>query len=105
MANAHQKTHADAARAALSVKPETSEDLNTRIQNHLTDLGHLCDVEKLSFTDILKKALRHWAVERIDPNSLAEGPTVEILIGTQGLPEKPKKRAAKPIPKKSRPAE
>jgi hypothetical protein len=105
MANAHQKTRADAARAAFSQRLTENEDLATCIQDLLTDLGHLCDVEKLSFTDILKKALRHWAIERIDPNSLAAGPTVEILIGTEGLPEKPKKRPGKPMPKKSRPAE
>jgi hypothetical protein len=104
MSNLHQQTRAAAARAALAARPDAGEDLATRIQDHLADLGHLCDAENLAFTDILTKALRHWSIERIDPNSLAAGPTVEILIGTEGLPDKPTKRPGKPMPKKSRPA-
>ena len=104
MSNQHQQNRAAAARAALSAREQTNDDLATRIQDHLTDLGHLCDAENLIFTDILARALKHWAVERIDPNSLAAGPIVEIGIGSEGLPGKPKKRPGKPMPKKSRPA-
>ena len=104
MSNQHQQNRATAARAALSAREQTSDDLATRLQDHLTDLGHLCDAENLIFTDILARALKHWAVERIDPNSLTAGPTVEIGIGSEGLPDKPKKRPGKPMPKKSRPA-
>jgi len=52
----------------------------------------------------LKRAVNTWAVERIDPESLADGPAVEITIGAEGLPPKPKpvKRPSKR--KKSRPA-
>ena len=96
MSNQHQQSRANAARAALSAREQTNDDLATRIQDHLADLGHLCDAENLIFTDILARALRHWAVERIDPNSLAAGPTVEIGIGSEGLPDKPKNVPASP---------
>jgi hypothetical protein len=104
MSNVHQQTRAASARAALAASQDGSEDLPLLLRNHLTDLGHLCDAEKLSFTEILAKAIRYWAVERIDPNSIAPGPDVQILIGTEGLPEIPKKKPGKPMPKKSRPA-
>ncbi|MBJ7532950.1 hypothetical protein JDN40_02320 [Rhodomicrobium vannielii ATCC 17100] len=104
MTNAHQQQRAAAARSILEAAQGENKDLAVSIQDHLTDLGHLCDGEGLSFTDILAKALRHWSVERIDPNSILEGPTVEIFIGTDALPDKPQKRPGKPMPKKSRPA-
>ena len=68
------------------------------------DLGHLSDDNKLDFVAILTRALRHWQVERIDPASVAEGPVVEIYIGAEGLPPKPKPAKRPDKRKKSRPA-
>ena len=104
MSNQHQQNRANAARAALSAREQSNDDLATRIQDHLTDLGHLCDAENLVFTDVLARALRHWAVERIDPNSVAAGPAVEIGIGREGLPPPPKPVKRPDKRKKSRPA-
>ena len=97
--------HADGARKAIAACDfDPAQDLETSIKDLLVDLGHLCDTEGLDFVERIKKALNTWAVERIDPTSVAEGPTVEIHIGTEGLPTKPKpvKRPSKR--KKSRPA-
>jgi hypothetical protein len=53
---------------------------------------------------LLSRVIRHWAVERIDPNSIEPGPTVNIIVGADGLPEPPRpKPPRKPIPRKSRP--
>ena len=99
------KEHADRARQAIAAcgfDPET--DLKDTIKDILVDVGHLCDAENIDFVAALKRAINTWAVERIDPESLADGPAVEISIGTEGLPPKPKpvKRPSKR--KKSRPA-
>ncbi len=56
MSNQHQQNRANAARAAFSAREQTNDDLATRVQDHLTDLGHLCDGENLIFTDILARA-------------------------------------------------
>jgi hypothetical protein len=41
------------------------------------------------FVAVVTRAIRHWQVERIDPASVAEGPDVQIVIGTTGLPPPP----------------
>ena len=105
MQSSYQDTSADAARRALAAHPsEASDELSSRISDLVTDLGHLCDVEKLDFVEAIQRALRHWAVERIDPNSTLEGPVVEIYIGAEGLPPKPKPLKRPDKRKKSRPA-
>ena len=101
----HVKTRAAEALATLAARGKTEDDdLPTSIQDLVCDLGHLSDESGLDFVAILTRAIRHWQVERIDPASVAEGPVVEIYIGTEGLPPKPEpvKRPGKR--KKSRPA-
>jgi len=99
------RQHAEAARKAIDACGfDPTQDLATSMSDLLVDLAHLCDAESLDFVEILTRALRHWQVERIDPVSVAEGPNVQIIIGTEGLPSPPKpvKRPGKR--KKSRPA-
>jgi hypothetical protein len=101
----HAKSRAAEASAALAARSEAQgDDLPASIQDLVCDLGHLCDESKLDFVAILTRALRHWQVERIDPASVAEGPVVEIYIGTEGLPPKPKPAKRPDKRKKSRPA-
>ena len=90
--------HADNARraiAACNYDPHT--DLKDTIKDILVDIAHLCDAENIDFVAALKRAINTWAVERIDPHSVAGGPTVEIVIGAEGLPPdaKPVKRPSK----------
>ncbi|MGO9474454.1 MAG: hypothetical protein ACLPWS_13795 [Rhodomicrobium sp.] len=99
------KQHADKARRAIAACDfDPHQDLASSVSDLLVDLAHLCDAEGVDFVERVKKAINAWAVERIDPNSVATGPTVEIVIGAEGLPPKPKpvKRPSKR--KKSRPA-
>ena len=99
------KDHADRARhaiAACGFDPET--ELKDTIKDILVDVGHLCDAESIDFVATLKRAINTWAVERIDPESLADGPVVEITIGAEGLPPKPKPVKRPNKRKKSRPA-
>ena len=82
--------HADNARraiAACNYDPHT--DLKDTIKDILVDIAHLCDAENIDFVAALKRAINTWAVERIDPHSVADGPTVEIIIGAEGLPPPP----------------
>ncbi len=104
MAKTHHETRAEAARRALEAYlSDASQDLETRIADLITDIGHLCMVEKLDFLEALRRGIRHWAVERVDPNSTLPGPTVEIVISVHGLPEPPKaKPPRQPKPKKVR---
>ncbi len=104
MAKTHHETRAEAARRALEAYvSDMSQDLETRIADLITDIGHFCMVEKLDFLEALRRGIRHWAVERVDPNSTLPGPTVEIVISVHGLPEQPKvKPPLKPKPKKVR---
>ncbi len=97
--------HAEKARKAIAACDfDPHSDHKDSIKDILVDVAHLCDAEGIDFVGQLKRAINTWAVERIDPLSLADGPVVEIIIGTEGLPEKPKpvKRPSKR--KKSRPA-
>ena len=80
------------------------QDLATSITDLLVDLAHLCDAEDIDFVERVKKAINAWQVERIDPTSIADGPVVEIYIGTEGLPPKPKPVKRPDKRKKSRPA-
>ena len=100
MTKSHQEIHADAARKVLDAyrSDNPDEDLATRIADLVTDIGHLCMTENLDFLGLLRSGIRHWAVERIDPNSTLPGPSVEITISVEGLPPppEPKKRAEKP---------
>ena len=101
----HAQTRAAEAFSALAARGEAqADDLPTSIQGLVSDLGHLCDENKLEFVEILTRAIRHWQVERIDPASVAEGPVVEIYIGTEGLPPKPKPAKRPDKRKKSRSA-
>jgi hypothetical protein len=101
----HAKTRAAEALAALAARGAAQgDDLPTSIQDLVCDLGHLSDDNNLDFVAILTRALRHWQVERIDPASVAEGPVVEIYIGAEGLPPKPKPAKRPNKHKKSRPA-
>ncbi len=97
--------HAGQARRAIAACDfDPHQDLATSVLELLACLGHLCDAEGVDFVKRVKKAISTWAVERIDPNSVAPGPAVEIVIGTEGLPEPPApvKRPSKRD--KSRPA-
>jgi hypothetical protein len=97
--------HAEAARKAIAACGfDPSQDLETSLKDLLVDFGHLSDAENIDFVECLKKALNTWAVERIDPASVADGPVVEIYIGTAGLPPKPKPLKRPDKRKKSRPA-
>ena len=101
----HAKTRAAEALAALAARSEAKgAELPTSIQDLVCDLGHLSDENKLDFVDILTRAIRHWQIERIDPMSMAPGPVVEIYIGAEGLPPKPKPAKRPNRRKKSRPA-
>jgi hypothetical protein len=87
--------HAATARNAIGACGfDPHQDLTTSIKDLLVDLGHLCDAENIDFVESLKRAINTWAVERIDPTSVADGPVVEIYIGTEGLPPKPTKKPA-----------
>jgi len=97
--------HADTARKAIAACGfDPDQDLATSLKDLLVDLGHLSDLESIDFVEVLKKALNTWAVERIDPASVAEGPVVEIYIGKEGLPPAPKPKKRPDKRKKSRPA-
>ncbi len=97
--------HAVEARKALAACDyDHHHDLATSISDLLVDLAHLCDAEELDFAERVKKAINSWQVERIDPTSIADGPVVEIYIGTEGLPPKPKPLKRPDKRKKSRPA-
>jgi hypothetical protein len=97
--------HADRARraiAACNYDPHTA--LKDTIKDILVAIGHLCDAENIGFVAAIKRALSTWAVERIDPHSTVGGPMVEIVIGAEGLPEKPKPVRNPSKRDKSRPA-
>lgn len=97
--------HADKARQAIAACGfDPDQDLTTSVSDILADLAHLCDAEGLDFVAITTRAIRHWQVERIDPASVAEGPVVEIYIGTEGLPPPPNPVKRPDKRKKSRPA-
>lgn len=99
------RDHAAKARKAIAAcKFDPHQDLKDSIKDILVDIGHLCDAEQIDFIAQLKRAINSWAVERIDPMSVADGPTVEIAVGTEGLPPPPEpvKRPSKRD--KSRPA-
>ncbi len=100
MAKPLNEEHADKARKAITACDfDPHQDLPTSIKDLLVDLGHLADAEGLDYVELVKKAINSWQVERIDPNSLADGPSVEITIGTEGLPPPP---TSKP-PRKAKP--
>ncbi len=97
--------HAATARKAIAAcNFDPHQDLATSVKELLADLGHLCDAEGLDFAERVKKAINAWAVERIDPTSVADGPAVEITFGTEGLPPKPEPVKRPDKRKKSRPA-
>jgi hypothetical protein len=97
--------HAAKARKAIAAcKFDPHQDTATSVKDLLVDLGHLSDAEQIDFVETVKKALNAWAVERIDPMSVADGPVVEIHIGTEGLPPKPEPNKRPDKRKKSRPA-
>jgi hypothetical protein len=105
MARPLNQEHADQARRAIAAcNFDPGQELATSVSDLLVDLAHLCDAEDIDFVERVKKALNTWAVERIDPNSIADGPTVEIIMGADGLPEKPKPVRRPDKRKKSRPA-
>jgi hypothetical protein len=97
--------HANRARKALAAYNfDPNQELQESVKEALVNLGHLCDAENIDFLASLKRAIRHWQVERVDPTSVLDGPVVEIIIGEEGLPPNPKliKRPSKQD--KSRPA-
>jgi len=97
--------HAAKGREAVAAcKFDPEQDVATSVKDLLVDLGHLCDSEEIDFVETLQKALNAWAVERIDPLSVADGPVVEIYIGTEGLPPKPTPVKRPDKRKKTRPA-
>jgi len=100
----HQLNTDTARQAIAACRYDPGHDRETSIKDLLVDLGHLSDLEGIDFVELLKKALNSWAVERIDPASVAEGPVVEIYIGKEGLPSPPKPKKRPNKRKKSRPA-
>jgi len=99
------KEHAAQARHAIaSCGFDPQQDLATSISDLLVDLAHLCDAEDIDFIERVKKAINTWQLDRIDPMSIASGPAIEIVIGTEGLPEKPKPAKRPSKRDKSRPA-
>jgi hypothetical protein len=76
--NEERAARARKAIATCGCEPEA--ELATSVSDILTDLGHLCDAECIDFVERVKRAINTWAVERIDPLSLAKGPRVEIVI-------------------------
>lgn len=105
MAKPLNQEHADQARRAIaSCNIDPAQDLATAVSDLIVDLAHLCDAESVDFVERVKKAITTWAVERIDPNSISAGPSVDIIIGTEGLPDKPKPVKRPDKHKKSRPA-
>ncbi|MDX2263443.1 MAG: hypothetical protein NW215_00530 [Hyphomicrobiales bacterium] len=90
MTTVFQKANADAALAALkAAKPDAEADLETAIENLIIDLGHLAEARELDFLTLAARGIRGWAIERINPNYVGEGPLVEIQIDGQGLSRKP----------------
>jgi hypothetical protein len=99
------KEHAEKARKAIAAcNFDAEQDLAASVKDLLVDLAHLCDAERIDFVERVKKALNSWQVERIDPTSVADGPAVEITIGTEGLPPPPQPVTRPDKRKKSRPA-
>ncbi len=99
------EAHAAKARKAIAACAyDPQQDLATSVKDLLVDLGHLCDAEQIDFVERVKKAINGWQVERIDRSSVAEGPVVEIYIGTEGLPPPPKPVKRPDKRRKSRPA-
>jgi hypothetical protein len=99
------KERADLARTAIAAcNFDAEQDIAAFVKDLLVDLAHLCDAERIDFVESVKKALNSWQVERIDPVSVADGPVVEIYIGTEGLPPPPKPVTRPDKRKKSRPA-
>lgn len=97
--------HAEKARKAIAACGfDPHQGLKDSIKDILVDIGHFCDAEKIDCVEALQRALNTWAVERIDPTSVADGPVVEIYIGTEGLPPKPEPVKRPDKRKKSRPA-
>lgn len=100
MTKSHHHLHADDARRALEAyKADASKDLEMNIADLITAIGHLCMLEQIDFLAAVNGGIRHWAVERINPNGTPPGPTVEITIMVHGLapPSKPvARRSAKP---------
>jgi hypothetical protein len=94
--------HAKARKAIEACNVDPHQDLSTSIKDLLVDLGHLADAESLDYVDLVKKAINAWQVERIDPTSLATGPSVDIIIGADGLPPPPSPKTRKTKPKKVR---
>ncbi len=75
--------HAAKARKAIAACGfDPHQDLKDSVKDILVDIGHLCDAENIDFVTALKRAINSWAVERIDPTSVADGPTVEVVIGS-----------------------
>ena len=94
---------ADTARKAVAACDfGPHEDPSTSIKDPLVDLAHLADAEGLDYVDLVRKAINAWQVERIDPTSLATGPSVDIIIGAEGLPPPPAPKPRKTKPKKVR---
>ena len=99
------KEHADTARQAIAACDfDPLTDLKDTVKDILVAIGHLCDAENIDFVAALKRAINTWSVERIDPESVFDGPNVEITIGTQGLPPAPEKAKRPSKRSKSRPA-
>ena len=94
----------NARRAIAACNYDPLTDLKDTIKDILVDIAHFCDAEGIDFVAALKRAINTWAVERIDPYSVADGPSVEIVIGTEGLPPKPKPAKRPSKRDKSRPA-
>ena len=106
MAKTHHNLHADDARRAVDAYTSKSlKDLEGSIADLIADLGHLCMAEQIDFLAAVMAGIRHWAVERINPNATRPGPTVEVTITVQGLAPRTKPKARDPAkPKRSRAA-
>ena len=83
--------HANAGRRALAACSLDLQNLGENVREVLINLGHLCDVENVDYVEVIKRAILSWQVERVDPNSVAAGPNVEVIIGTEGLPPQPER--------------
>ena len=83
--------HANAGRRALAACSLDLQNLGENVREVLINLGHLCDVENVDYVEVIKRAILSWQVERVDPNSVAAGPDVEVIIGTEGLPPQPER--------------
>jgi len=72
------------ARLALEAFAEETgaELVDQALGDLITNLGHLCDQERLDFLAIAAQAVDTWTIEQSDPDGLLSPPEVTITVET-----------------------